>query len=106
MANQIPTKVAAFANKLYDMIGGYFEWRMEINTRKYAIVRDNLTWDTAGDMYIADAGGNSIVKRKAATGELSQFARFPPFPNPLPFGPPVVDPVPTDIVAKPDGSGF
>ena len=43
MANQIPTKVSAFANKLYDMIGGYFEWRMEINTRKYAIV-----WEGGG----------------------------------------------------------
>lgn len=82
-------------------IGDFTHTQGSINSNPY-----NLTWDAAGDMYIADAGGNSIVKRKAATGELSQFAKFPPFPNPLPFGPPVVDPVPTDIVAKPDGSGF
>ncbi|MBK7939376.1 MAG: ScyD/ScyE family protein [Lewinellaceae bacterium] len=82
-------------------IGDFTHAQGAMNSNPY-----NLTWDAAGDMYIADAGGNSIVKRKAATGELSQFASFPPFPNPLPFGPPVVDPVPTDIVTKPDGSGF
>jgi hypothetical protein len=82
-------------------IGDFTHTQGSMNSNPY-----NLAWDTAGDMYIADAGGNAIVKRNSATGELSQFASFPPFPNPLPFGPPVVDPVPTDIVAKPDGSGF
>jgi Secretion system C-terminal sorting domain len=82
-------------------IGDFTHAQGSINSNPF-----NLTWDAAGDMYIADAGGNAIVKRSTATGELSQFASFPPFPNPLPFGPPVVDPVPTDIVAKPDGTGF
>ncbi|HRF41408.1 MAG TPA: hypothetical protein PK198_21595, partial [Saprospiraceae bacterium] len=31
----------------------------------------NVEWDTEGNMYIADAGANSIVKWEAATGDFS-----------------------------------
>ncbi|OWY25311.1 ScyD/ScyE family protein [Sphingobacteriales bacterium UPWRP_1] len=63
-------------------------------------------WDNDGNMYVADAGANAIVRVDAATGDYSIFATFPDFPSPLPFGPPFVNMVPTDILAAPDGSGF
>ncbi|MBI5914924.1 MAG: ScyD/ScyE family protein [Bacteroidetes bacterium] len=65
----------------------------------------NLAWDANGDMYIVDAGANSILKRNSTTGDLSIVKTLDGIPNPLPFGPPVADAVPTDIVAKP-GGGF
>lgn len=60
--------------------------------------------DAAGNLYVADAAGNAIIK-STPSGQLSVFATFPDFPNPLPFGPPYVDAVPTRIIAKP-GGGF
>ncbi|MBP6825937.1 MAG: hypothetical protein KA165_05160, partial [Saprospiraceae bacterium] len=44
-------------------IGDFTHAQGAMNSNPY-----NLTWDAAGDIYIADAGGNSIVKRKDATG--------------------------------------
>ena len=66
----------------------------------------NITWAANGDILVADAGANQILRVEATTGTVSTVASLPPFPNPLPFGPPVVDAVPTDIVPKADGSGY
>jgi hypothetical protein len=60
--------------------------------------------DTDGSWYVADAGANMIIKVTSA-GVRSVFAQFPKVPNPTPIGPPVVDAVPTKIIANPDG-GF
>lgn len=60
--------------------------------------------DAAGNLYVADAAANAIIKAKPS-GQLSVFATFPGYTNPLPFGPPVVDAVPTRIISKP-GGGF
>jgi sugar lactone lactonase YvrE len=59
---------------------------------------------TDGNLYIADAAANAVIRAKPS-GQLSVFAQFPGFPNPLPFGPPTVDAVPTKIINKP-GGGF
>lgn len=56
------------------------------------------TFGPDGDLYIADAAANAILRHDAETGALSLFATFEPLPNPTPVGPPVVDPVPTDVV--------
>lgn len=66
----------------------------------------NIVWDENGDMLVADAGANAILKYEVATDEISFAAQLPGVPNPLPFGPPVSDAVPTDIVAKRDHSGY
>lgn len=63
-----------------------------------AVVMPDRTW------YVVDAGANMIVK-VAPDGVRSVFARFPKVPNPTPIGPPMVDAVPTKILANPDG-GF
>lgn len=59
-----------------------------------------------GDLLVADAGANLILKLASGTGTVSTVTALPGIPNPLPFGPPVMDAVPTDIVPKPDGSGY
>ncbi|MEZ4886383.1 MAG: ScyD/ScyE family protein [Chitinophagales bacterium] len=82
-------------------IGDYSIAQGAINSNPYS-----MAMDAVGNMFVVDAGGNTIVRRDAATGQLSIFATFAPIPNPLPFGPPVSDAVPTKILAKPDGSGF
>ena len=49
-------------------------------------------------LYVADAGMNSVRKVNLNTGAFSTLAAFAPIPNPLPFGPPVVEAVPTGLV--------
>lgn len=66
----------------------------------------SAVWDSNGDLYVVDAGANSILKYDAMSGEQSIFATFPGIPNPTPVGGPFIDPVPTDILLAPDGSGF
>ncbi|WP_236973903.1 ScyD/ScyE family protein [Membranihabitans maritimus] len=56
------------------------------------------------DMYIVDAAANAIIRRNGLTGVMSVFAEFDQVANPLPFGPPMTDAVPTRIVR--DTSGF
>ena len=52
--------------------------------------------------YVADAGGNSIVRVAGTT--LGAAAVFPPRQNPTPIGPPFVDSVPTAVAEGPDGA--
>lgn len=66
----------------------------------------NIEWDAEGNIYTADAGANSIVKWDKNTGAFSIVKTIDRFPNPLPFGPPMIDPVPTGVLRKPDGSFF
>lgn len=49
------------------------------------------------DVYVADGGMNSVVKVNIVTGNTQTVATFPPRPNPLPFGPPVIEAVPDGI---------
>ncbi len=83
-----------------------------IDISRFALAQSGVTnsnpfsavLDSDGSWYVADAGANMIVK-VAPNGVRSVFARFPKVPNPTPIGPPVVDAVPTKIMANPDG-GF
>ncbi|MCX6218420.1 ScyD/ScyE family protein [Spirosoma sp.] len=63
----------------------------------------NLTFTPDGDMYIADAAANAIIRR-TKTGTLSVFATLPGIPNPTPVGPPISQAVPTGIAF--DGQNF
>ncbi|WP_420149432.1 ScyD/ScyE family protein [Spirosoma sp.] len=66
----------------------------------------NLTFGPDGDLFIVDAGGNAIVRRKKSDGSLSIFATFPDVTKPasITAGPPTLDAVPTGIVY--DGTNF
>lgn len=57
-------------------------------------------------MYIADAAANNIVWRDGLSGAMRVVAEIPSFENPLPFGPPFVDAVPTRLIENPDGDGY
>lgn len=59
----------------------------------------------AGNFIVADAGGNSFLQVTAA-GSVSALGVLAAQPNPLPFGPPVYQAVPTSIAIGPDGSYF
>ena len=62
--------------------------------------------DEDGVWYVTDAGSNSIIRISRNGKNMSVFAKFPRFANPTPVGPPMVDPVPTGIVAIPNYGGF
>lgn len=49
-------------------------------------------------LYVTDGGQNVLWRIDLTNGNFSALADFPPVPNPLPFGLPVVDAVPTGIV--------
>lgn len=50
-----------------------------------------------GRLYVVDASFNQLYLVQPLTGEYAIFGVFPPRPNPLPFGPPVVEAVPTSV---------
>lgn len=62
-----------------------------------------ITLGPDGAIYIADAAANAILRR-AKTGALSVVAEIPGIANPLPYGPPMVESVPTGIIY--DGQNF
>lgn len=58
-----------------------------------------------GDFLVADAGGNDIL-RATVNGNVSTLAVLPARANPLSFGPPVIQPVPTSIAIGPDSDYY
>jgi hypothetical protein len=51
----------------------------------------------ADKLYVTDGGQNAVYAVDLATRSFSVLTSFAPIPNPLPFGPPVVEAVPTGI---------
>ena len=49
------------------------------------------------ELYVTDGGRNLVWRVDTNSGALSVHAAFGPIPNPLPFGPPFIDAVPTGI---------
>lgn len=56
-----------------------------------------------GDYIISDAAANAIFRYDQENESFSVLATFSPAPNPLPFGPPFIDAVPTKIMNHKDG---
>ena len=48
-------------------------------------------------LYVVDGGLNNLLQVDIATGNTSVLVTFPVIPNPLPFGPPVMEAVPTSV---------
>jgi hypothetical protein len=48
-------------------------------------------------LYVADASQNLVFRVDLDTGDSEVLARFAPKPNPLPFGPPVMEAVPNNV---------
>lgn len=57
-----------------------------------------LTVGPNGDLFIADAAANVIIRRAKGTGALSIYANIPGIANPTPVGPPFIQGVPTGLV--------
>ena len=57
------------------------------------------------ELLVADAGANDFLNA-TSTGTISTLAILPARPNPLPFGPPVFQSVPTAITVGPDGAYY
>ncbi len=51
----------------------------------------------ANTLYVADAAQNNIRTVDLGSGAIGTLITYPPRPNPLPFGPPVTDPVPDSL---------
>jgi hypothetical protein len=58
-----------------------------------------------GGFLVADAGSNDFLK-VTGDGAVSTLAALPPRTNPLPFGPPMFQSVPTTIAVGPDGAYY
>jgi hypothetical protein len=64
-----------------------------------------VAYDTKRGVYVvADAGGNSLIEVKGT--RTRTLTTFPSRPNPLPFGPPVYQSVPTGVDVGPDGAYY
>jgi len=72
----------------------------DINSNPYGLL---LAPD--GGFVVADAGANDILGVTAA-GAISTRSILPPRPNPLPFGPPVFQAVPTGVAIGPDDAYY
>jgi hypothetical protein len=48
-------------------------------------------------IFVVDAGRNAVFQVNVTSGATSVLTVFPPIANPLPFGPPFVEAVPTNI---------
>ena len=65
----------------------------------------SVAWNSAGEMYIVDAGANALLRRDLMADTLSIFAAFPDLMNPTMVGPPFINAVPTKVLS--DGAdGF
>jgi len=51
-----------------------------------------------GDLFLADAGSNSVYRMDGQTGEMEVFASLDPTPNPTQVGPPVIEAVPSNLL--------
>jgi len=71
-----------------------------IDTNPFGLARN-----AAGNFIVADAGGNSFVQATDA-GAVSTLGVLAAKPNPLPFGPPVYQGVPTSVAIGPDGDYY
>ena len=86
----------------YEDLGSFVKEQIADSTAESNLY--NLTWGPGGDLFITDAAGNMIIRRKS-DGSKSVFAKFEDFDNPKkPVGGPTVDFVPTGIAW--DGSKF
>ncbi|WP_435019089.1 ScyD/ScyE family protein [Tundrisphaera sp. TA3] len=58
-----------------------------------------------GGFLVTDAGANAVL-RVSGQGSISTLTTVLPRPNPLPFGPPTIESVPTGITIGPDGAAY
>jgi hypothetical protein len=73
----------------------------EVDSNPYSV----LTLKGNHGAIVVDAGGNTLLKVDH-DGDISGLKVFPDRSNPLPFGPPLYQSVPTSVVQGPDGAFY
>ncbi len=89
-------------------------WALEDSQNPDGFIKESHPWDLAaspdGMLYVADAGGNMLLKVNPLNGRaevVTVFDGLPgPFPNPARGGAEESDPVPTGVVVGADGSVY
>jgi sugar lactone lactonase YvrE len=89
-------------------------WKFELEKNPGGFVVDShpygLTAGADGNLWVADAGGNDLLKVNPATGQIDLAAVFPgipgPMANPERGGAKESDPVPTAVVFGADGTTY
>ncbi|HET9529640.1 MAG TPA: ScyD/ScyE family protein, partial [Blastocatellia bacterium] len=107
-ADQLTLQTRGFL-KLEDAAGNDLRLEVIANFRNFTYEpRPNFTGNVRASnpfgvavrgntLCVVDASQNSVVEVGANTGEIRTLLRFPPKPNPLPFGPPFIDAVPDSV---------
>ncbi len=72
----------------------------EVDSNPYGVAYD----EDRGVYVIADAGANALIEARGK--HTRTITTFPVTPNPAPFGPPVVEAVPTGVDVGPDGKYY
>jgi hypothetical protein len=89
-------------------------WDFEVANNPDGILLDSHPYGLEpgpdGMLYVADAGGNALLKVDPATGDVSLVATFDPlpgvFPRPDYGGEMLTDAVPTDVVFDAEGNAY
>jgi hypothetical protein len=89
-------------------------WKLEQEKNPGGFPRDShpygLTAGPDGNLWVADAGGNDLLKVNSSTGQIDLVAVFPgipgPMANPARGGANESDPVPTAVVFGADGAAY
>jgi sugar lactone lactonase YvrE len=89
-------------------------WKLEQQSNPGGFVVDSHPYGLAagpdGNLWVADAGGNDLLKVNPSTGQVDLVAVFPgipgPMPNPERGGASEMDPVPTGVAFGADGTVY
>jgi hypothetical protein len=89
-------------------------WKLEQQSNPGGFAVDSHPYGLAagpdGNLWVADAGGNDLLKVNPSTGQVDLVAVFPgipgPMPNPARGGASEMDPVPTGVAFGADGAVY
>lgn len=89
-------------------------WKLEADQNPGGFVKDSHPYGLApgpdGSLWVADAGGNDLLKVNPPTGQIDLVAVFPglpgPMANPARGGASEMDPVPTGVTFGADGAAY
>ena len=98
-AKFVPGSMLSASDAIHTVHSGQQMKELGLASNTFSFVHDGC------DVYMADAAANALTKRDGLSGVISVVAELPAKPNPLPFGPPFIESVPTRILSNPAG-GF
>lgn len=103
LANRQPVTLTNNANEqiIVELVANFPNYTSDPRPDFPGNVRNSNPFDlvaVGNHLYVTDGGQNAVYDINLTSGAFARLVTFPPTPNPLPFGPPVVDAVPTGIV--------